>query len=179
VVEAGSKYNQTGERAQCDLTAIVENSRLKRYEKVNAQRPQPSGYVWALSGINLRRQRIDPVADGWHVAFGRAADVLAEDWLPVLDRFDGPDWLAKCQSLRDSDIPWPGSAMELLLGDGDQQAAKSHLEWIRSITPQVLESAAKDIARGPASPGTVRASVGFQIADVLRRHGCASLLDAE
>lgn len=176
-VRADSRYNLRGVWAGTDLIAIVVHRRLRKLEKVNAGYPQSSGYMWALSGINLRRERIDPVADGWTTGYRRALAMAVEDWLPVLDRFQGDDWLVRVREIGDARVPWIGSALELLLGDGDVDGAAAHLRWATGVEPELRKWILDDLAMGPAPPGTARSSIGYQAADVLRRYSCEHLID--
>jgi hypothetical protein len=173
----GSRYNVQGKSAETHVNAAVLNRRLKQHERKRGYK-QFTGFMWALSDLNLRRESIDPVRDGWQQAYLLARAVLVEDWLPVLDRFQGDDWLDRVRELGDPDVPWPSSVLELLLGDGDERAAAAHLEWLGSVKPEMLDWTREDLAKGPPPPGTARATAGFRIAEVLRGYKCEHLLPA-
>jgi hypothetical protein len=132
--------------------------------------------MWSLSGLNLRRDPIDPLQDGWRDAYLLARAVLLEDWLPVLDRFQEEGWLDRVRELGDPDVPWPSSALELLLGDGDEDAAAAHLDWLARVKPEMLDWTREDLAKGPPPPGTARATAGFRIAEVLRGYNREDLV---
>lgn len=161
--------------AGIQLTAVVVNRRLKQCERQRGY-DQATGYMWALSGLNLRREPISPARDGWRAAYLLARAVLVEDWLPVLNRFQGDDWLNRVRELGDPDVPRPSSALELLLGEGDERAAAAHLDWLARVKPEMLDWTREDLAKGPAPPGTARATVGFSIAEVLRGYNCEHLV---
>lgn len=174
-VRAYSRYNLRGESARTELGAVVVNRRLKQYERRRGYEQSP-GYMWALSGLNLQRDPIDPVRDGWRDAYLLARKILVEDWLPVLDRFQGDDWLERLRELADPEVPWPSSALELLLADGDEAGAALHLDWLSRLRPELLDWIREDLAQGAPPAGTARSTAGFKIADVLRAYKCEQLI---
>lgn len=162
-VRAEGRYQVRGRFTPIDLTATVENRRVK-------------DYLFARQGRNLRRPTIDP-SDDWTTAFGDAWRLIHQDWLPILDRFQGADWLDRVRSLADSSVPLPGTTIRLLLGEGDVEGARLHLVWLAAHDDRIIQWAREDLGRGPAPAGQARATLGWRIAEPLRRHHCEHLIN--
>jgi hypothetical protein len=67
-VRAYSRYNVRGKSAGTEMGAVVVNRRLKQHERRRGYEASP-GYMWALSGLNVHCDPIDPVRDGWRDAY--------------------------------------------------------------------------------------------------------------